>query len=219
MRKNQVQLFEIRTFLYEAAVAGLHREPAAEILENLHERLAGLTESSQLWTDESLWASVRDLLEAIPGADTEDLAVDYAGLFLSGRDGSMCPAESCYLDGSIYGPRTMKVMELYAEAGFVKDDAFTEPEDHIALECAFMGLMAGELAREIRERGRESDRAQALIERQLVFLTDHLLKWVPLFADRVESRAETAFYKSYARFVRILTAADRRLLESCRKSG
>lgn len=217
MKKKEVQLFEIRAFLYEVAAAALYAEPTAEILENLQERLAGLTESSRVWPDEPLWASVRDLLESISGADTEDLAVDYAGLFLSGRDGSICPSESCYLENSIYGNSTLKVMELYAEAGFVKDDAFTEPEDHIALECAFMGLMAGELANEAAERGAESDRARDLIKQQIAFLAGHLLKWVPLWADRVERGAETAFYRSLARLVGILTAADQRLLASYRR--
>jgi TorA maturation chaperone TorD len=212
MGGNLALLFEIRTSLYDLVAAGLYCEPSADSLKGFQEQLAALTELSPSWAEEALWACVRGMGESIPEANTEDLAVDYAGLFLSGRDGSACPTESSYLDNVIYGPSALDVMEFYVEAGFVKEDVFSEPEDHIALECAFMGLMGKDFLDMVRTGRLESAEARTSLERQRAFLADHLLKWVPHWAGQVESLAETPFYRALARLARTLIEADKRLL-------
>ena len=201
MDETPAGLLEIRALLYELIAGALYREPSAGTMETLYRRLTALLPSC---SDKALEASIRDLIETIPGADIESLAVDYAGLFLSGRDGAICPSESSYVEHMIYGQSTLTVIESYREAGFIKDEAFPEPDDHIALECAFMSLMAGNLA--------DMPANDSVLEQQLTFLSRHLLKWVPLWAEEVKAKAETPFYPALARLTRTLIEADRQFL-------
>jgi TorA maturation chaperone TorD len=206
------QIFDIRSSLYELLSVSTYREPSVDTLKELQKRLTALKQLSSLWPEKVLWSQVQDLLESIFQENTEELAVDYAGLFLSGRDGSICPSESSYLDRMVYGPRTIQVMDLYAKDGFIKENSFTEPDDHIAVECAFMGLLGNKLAATISDEGLDSDEARDSLERQITFLTEHFLKWVPIWADQVEKRAEASFYRAVARLARTLAESDQRFL-------
>jgi TorA maturation chaperone TorD len=77
-----------------------------------------------------------------------------------------------------------------------------------------------ELAATISHEGFDSDGARDRLERQLIFLTQHFLKRVPLWADQVEKRAETTFYRAVARLARTLAESDQRfLMEALHREG
>jgi TorA-specific chaperone len=106
------------------------------------------------------------------------------------------------------------VIEFYARYGFIKDETFHEPDDHIAVEFAFMSVMGWNFFEMIREGGTESSGYRSHLEPQLNFLTEHLMKWVPAWATHVREResSETDFYWALAKFSQTLVEADHRLL-------
>lgn len=128
----------------------------------------------------------------------EDLAVDYAAVFLAAgsADGSAAiPCESVYTS-----PKRMFMQEAwedarlrYAEQGLGKDGAVDDlHEDHLALELEFMAWLV--------ENG--------TVEEQAEFLNRHLLNWVPAFAADIKRYARTDFYKAAGRITAAFLALE-----------
>lgn len=121
----------------------------------------------------------------------EELAVDYAQVFLSAGDQSgksAYPYESVYTDFSrqIYGETTTKVEKILGEAGLkLRDDMFKVYEDQIGVELEYMATLI--------EKGEETAAAQK------EFLKNHLLNWAASFTADVVKYAATDFYKGWAK--------------------
>jgi len=212
MESLAIEIFEVRASLYGLLAKCLFSEPSSEILKEVEEQLSSLREKIAIWDEPELRASFQNLLNALAQSNPENLAVDYAGLFLGGKEGSICPSESSYLEKIVYGQSTLKVIEFYAQHGFIKDETFHEPDDHIAVECAFMSVMGWSFVEMIRGGRMESSDYRNHLEPQLHFLTDHLMKWVPVLATYVRESSETDFYRTLAKFSQTLVEADCRLL-------
>lgn len=119
----------------------------------------------------------------------EELAVDYAQVFLSAGDQSgksAYPYESVYTDQArqIYGETTTVVEKQLGEAGLkLKEDMFKVMEDQIGVELEYMAEMI--------EKGDEAA--------QKAFLKKHLLNWAGSFTADVVRYAATDFYKGWAK--------------------
>lgn len=128
----------------------------------------------------------------------EDLAVDYAGLFLAAgsADGSAAiPCESVYTSPKrIFMQEAWEdVSRRYAEKGLGKDGAVDDlHEDHLALELEFMAWLV--------EHG--------TVEEQAEFLNAHLLNWIPAFAADIEKYARADFYKAAGRITEAFLALE-----------
>lgn len=116
----------------------------------------------------------------------EELSVDYARLFLLA--GGVHPYESVHLgkEGLVMEKPWEEVREAYRKAGLAKGEKEKEPEDHIAMELAFMSYLCDE----------EEFRTQK------EFLDEHLLKWIPKFCDDVAQKAESEFYRGIAKLTK-----------------
>ncbi|MBS7605400.1 MAG: molecular chaperone TorD family protein [Candidatus Bathyarchaeia archaeon] len=132
------------------------------------------------------------------------LAVDYANLFLGvkyfrEKKGIPHPSESAYLSGSMLDKED-ETAEFFLEAGFIKSPEFKEPYDHIALQLYFMA----HLCRKAISFIEDGDLKNLLknLQAQRAFLTEHLLKWVPRFANDVIENSDTTFYKAIGRITR-----------------
>ncbi len=121
----------------------------------------------------------------------EELAVDYAQIFLSAGDQSgksAYPYESIYTDRAhqIYGETTTKVEKLLGEKGLkLRSDMFKVMEDQIGVELEYMATLI--------EQGDET------LEEQKKFLKSHLLNWAASFTSDVVKYAATDFYKGWAK--------------------
>lgn len=121
----------------------------------------------------------------------EDLTVDYAKLFIGPFDLLAPPYGSVYLDGQrqVMGDSTIKVLQLYRQAGLHLSDEFKEPPDHIITELEFMYYLASKYI----ETGDE----QWLLKKE-EFFNNYLSQWIKDFAIRIQENAKTAFYKNLA---------------------
>jgi TorA maturation chaperone TorD len=214
MESLTIEIFEVRASLYGLLAKCLFSEPSLDTLREIEEQVSSLREKIAIWDEPELKTGFQNFLNALARSNPEKLAVDYAGLFLGGKEGSICPSESSYVEKIVYGQSTLKVIEFYAQYGFIKDETFHEPDDHIAVEFAFMSVMGWNFFEMIREGGTESFRYRSHLEPQLNFLTEHLMKWVPAWATDVREResSETDFYWALAKFSQTLVEADHRLL-------
>jgi len=212
LKSTIVIALEERADLYAVLAASFRGEPSAEFLIELTDRVSFLKEKMGGQPQSALQQSIDSLLKALVAATPEVLAGDYADLFLSGRNAHLAPSESAYLEEMIYGQVTVDVIETYAEFGFIRDESFREPHDHIALECAFMAALAVELLE--HARGGDRDELKRLTDAQASFIELHMGRWIPGWAKKVKAAAGTAFYKAVAQLASSLIDADRNLLAS-----
>ncbi|QLA14786.1 TorD/DmsD family molecular chaperone [Desulfolutivibrio sulfoxidireducens] len=97
-------------------------------------------------------------------------------------------------EGLLFGEPTLAVREDYARLGMAVSG--TVPDDHIALELAFLGGLL-ERAAQARENG-ESAMAAAWTEEAETFFAGHLGRFAGSFLLELGRRAVTDFYRGVA---------------------
>lgn len=130
----------------------------------------------------------------------EDLAADYAKVFLAAGDAAgkaAFPYESIYtgFDSAFGGSLQMNLSALYASKGLtMREDMFKIMEDHIGLELNFMAEL-------LKEESDAADEATAddLRKQQCEFFQTHLINWAAQFAADIYKYTERDFYKGVAR--------------------
>ncbi len=148
-------------------------------------------------------AALRDYLAAAGPDAVDELAVDYAAVFLaagSAEGAAALPCESVYTS-----PRRIfmqeaweQVCRLYAGKGLGRAEGRADlMEDHLALELAFQGWLVD----------------NGTVREQKSFLESHLLNWLPAFAADVDKYGRTPFYKAVTRITLGFLALERGLLE------
>lgn len=118
------------------------------------------------------------------------------------------PYESVYTSegGLMMQDAYSEVLHVYRGAGFAKNPGFKEPEDHLAVELAFMALLCGRAVEALRV-GDEAG-AERQLRTQLAFVQEHLLNWIERFAADVRKAAEGGFYFHLATFTEAYLRAD-----------
>ncbi|MDT3736216.1 MAG: molecular chaperone TorD family protein [Denitratisoma sp.] len=120
--------------------------------------------------------------EADP-ATLDRLAADYAAIYLTGAYGAS-PCESVWLDDdhlACQGPM-FALRQLYAAAGLAAENWRKRPDDHLVLQLLY-------LAHAVRRAAGPDD-----LRRLAAMMDEHLLRWLPDFAERVSVRCEQPFF-------------------------
>ncbi len=148
------------------------------------------------------------LANAVEIRDVDSLRIDYSKLFVGPYKLLAPPYGSVYLEGTsaVMGRSTVDVLARYKVEGVAV--RLKEAPDHIAIELEFMFFL---ISKEI-EGLRDSDlgSAEAYQKKQKDFLEVHLGKWIPQFTEKVETLAQTQFYKDLARSTRDFVLGDLR---------
>ena len=211
--KELAALCENRQHVYEF----LSRMFAREVDEQLVGECAGGW--SVAFDDEALTGAFEKVCHEVGACDAagiEDLAVDFDRVFFG-----MGPlaAEKAFPYESVYTSEGGLMMQdayssavvEYRAAGFAKDPAFTEPEDHIAVELSYMAARCERAIRALLE-GNDAA-AEVELRAQQVFLAEHLLPWVGLFAQDVKRAAQLPCYADVAACTVAFLRADACLLD------
>ena len=189
LAENLIDFCENRSRVY----ALLSRCYETEIDAAFAEALAG--EAALASDDAGLAAGFAALQADLAGCDEdalEQLAVvfDRAFFGMGPRTAQKAfPYESVYTSegGLMMQEAYAEVLHVYRNAGFAKNPGFKEPEDHLAVELAFMALLCG---------------------RAVEALCDHLLNWIDRFTADVRKAAEDGFYFDLATFTEDFLTAD-----------
>lgn len=152
----------------------------------------------------------------------DELAVDYGLTFLGA--GKLNP-EAAYPYESVYTSTHALLMQeardevlaIYRSQGMDKDEAWKDPEDHIALELEFMATLCRRCAQALD--GADEEQARTLVATQHGFLKAHLLNWAPRFLIDVPRYAKTDFYKAFAQLTGAFLEDDLALLEDVAQSS
>ena len=173
------------------------RELSAEVLLGLRQigfpaNLALLPEGDACKAHELMAAALAALPAELDAALMDELATDFAAIYLNGSLGAS-PSESVWVsdDHLICQDAMFALRDLYAARGLAAPDWRSRPDDHLVFQLQF-------LAHSLR-RGEDMEALAQFVG----FLDEHLLRWLPDFARRVASRCDTAFYAALT----LLTAA------------
>lgn len=128
----------------------------------------------------------------------EELAVEYARLFIRPKDPPAMPYASFYLSESrsLMTDETIDVRKRYLDVGLVVKELYSTPDDHIGIELEFFYYLTERIIC-LFDQGRDGE-ASRLLEIRKGFLIDHLSKWIPEFTDRVVLSTNIEFYKGAA---------------------
>lgn len=135
----------------------------------------------------------------------ENLAVEYARLFIVPVYGYISTYESVYIEERLLGESTCQVSRFYEKCGLGLHNKDIMA-DHIGLELELMSYLK---QKEVtaRQNGNQ-DTNNKWLELQKEFITQHLDKWAPQFFALVENTAIHPFYKEMARLGRQLIKID-----------
>jgi TorA maturation chaperone TorD len=176
-------------------LAACYQQPRKELVDNikkLRHHLATVCPEAAL--------HVEKMIDEFEITDTlEPLAVDYARLFVGPYELLAPPYGSVYLDGErqVMGKSTLEVRDKYRKAGLDISSDFRDPPDHISAELEFIYFLVFKEVEALRNSDIET--TLNFLEKQRDFLRAHLGVWVFDFAESIEEKAETNFYKNLAR--------------------
>ena len=144
----------------------------------------------------------------LPNEEQLKLELEYNRLFVGPGRLPCPPYESVHRKdtaehevGMVMGPSTRDALRRYAEAGFSVNPNFRDIPDHLQVELQFMYILC---EKELEMAGE----AELWQRRYDDFVKLHLTPWIPSFADCVERKTESPFYKSAARLLREFIAKE-----------
>ncbi|MEG0477464.1 MAG: molecular chaperone TorD family protein, partial [Raoultibacter sp.] len=168
-------------------------------------------------------AAMKETLLSLDEAQLEQLAVVFNRVFfgMGPRTAQKAfPYESVYTSegGSLMQDAYSEIVKVYRDALVRKNPDFPEPEDHLAIELAFMQSLCERCVAVVQE-GAEAP-VVALLEEQRAFLASHLLNWVTLFSADMKGAAQQGFYYHLAVFTEEFLRSDAQALaEVCGGEG
>ena len=164
----------------------------SDTLDNLKLHMANVSETAA--------NCVRRMRKEIQnGQNFEALKVDFARLFVGPYKLLAPPYGSVYLDDgrTIMGDSTLDVKNRYREEGLDTAKNFKDAPDHITAELEFMYYL---IFKEIEAfSNSDIETAIGFIQKQKSFLEDHLMAWMPEFANSIIEYAENTFYPNLAK--------------------
>lgn len=178
-----------RAFLHEPTEEFFTGLLASGLLEELID-LPGIRE---------MHACVRETLDT-GGIDA--VRQDYYQLFLGPGHVKAPPWESVYTSELrlVNQQSAHDVRKLYAKHGF--ETVGGELEDHFGTECDFLFRLSSLTA--VADEERQAD----LRSVQKYFVIDHLLGWVPGFADDIRKNARTPYFHGLGGFMEYWVRLD-----------
>lgn len=126
---------------------------------------------------------------------TEELAIEFARLFVGPKNPPAVPYASFYLSEShsLMTDETIDVRKRYLDAGMAVKNLYSIPDDHIGIEMEFLHDLTRRIIALLENGQREE--ASRLFVVKMDFMRGHMALWVPLFAEKVLESTEEDFYK------------------------
>ena len=195
-----------RADTYRLLAEVFNAEPTAQMLDSLRRPEAvkafetlGVTFAAEL-----------DRMEADLGKDrvVDQFACEYTRLFI-GPGKHVGPHESLHRDdqpAQHWGPSTAEVKRFIEHHGLGYADGFQGMPDHISAEFQFISMLADAEADAI-ERG-EDEKADHARKIRRIFHREHIVRWVPVFCDKVIELAHLDFYADFARMAKAIVEVD-----------
>lgn len=108
------------------------------------------------------------------------------------------PWESVYTSKErlLFQESTLEIRRRYVNHGFIPAEYPHVADDHLALELDFMASLSGMTEKAYQEQ--DMERMLQLLDEQKSFLKEHLLGWVPEFAEKIQESPTLYLYPNMA---------------------
>jgi DMSO reductase family type II enzyme chaperone len=197
------QLYAVLAVAFRKPQAALETDGAASLAQVIGE-LAAALDGPALQSPAEALAAALEVSEAQAAQALHDLEAEYNRLFFGPARPETPPYESVWRDpqGRVMGPAAHAVQQQYAEAGLALAPDYHDLPDHLATELGFMAYLAAQ------QVDSEGDDQLAWVERQRVFLQQHLVVWLPPFCQRVRQVSRHPFYAALAELTMTFVSLD-----------
>lgn len=176
----------LRAQHYDLLAVLLGRAPDRALLTSLGSLLGG---------DSALGQPIEALARASRETTPEIVAREYHDLFVGVGRGELLPYASYYLTGFLNERPLAQVRIDLQSLGIERDDAMTEPEDHLAI---LLDVMANLLSGRFEA---ESDAAHG-------FFVRHVEPWAARFFSDLERAKAARFYRAVGELGRAFIAVE-----------
>jgi len=194
-KDKQAAVARQRSNVYGLLATVFGHEVSSELLQQIKDpQFMGVLSNMGLELDSDFFEKPEDEL-------LEDLAVEYAGLFL-GPGKHISPHESVHHQrsdgdwGQMWGKSTVEVKNFIESAGLDYKEAYTGLPDHISVELEFMQQVTLREEQALSEGDQEGVLYCLKMEKK--FIEEHLIRWIPAFCEKIINRAELPFYREMA---------------------
>lgn len=142
-----------------------------------------------------------DFLETPDSALVESLATEFTRLFI-GPGKHIPPYESIHhqIDGggwgSLWGESTAQVNNFIKTTGLKLKPKYENLPDHISIELELLSELCKTEAKAYEENDYEG--TLYILDMERKFIGGHLIKWAPLFCDKIIEETRSSFYKAMA---------------------
>jgi TorA maturation chaperone TorD len=125
----------------------------------------------------------------------EELAIEYARLFIGPQNPPAPPYASFYISESktLMTDETVEVRKKYLEAGMAVKELYSVPDDHAGIEFEFIYYLTQRII-ELFEKGQREESTK-LYETRSSFIREHMSAWIPLFANKINESTPEDFYR------------------------
>jgi len=139
----------------------------------------------------------------------EKVAVEFTELFIGTARPKAPPIESFYFSNkrTIFNEKTVEMKDILNKHGLesTKKDKF--PEDHLGLQLLLIAVKSEQL------NTLDSDERRTAIKKQISFIDDHLLSWLPGICNDAKEHGQTGFYGGLLELIWGTLLWDKELLE------
>jgi TorA maturation chaperone TorD len=204
------------TFLIETSMIGELKEEryVFNLLKHIfwaeqsHDFLKDIAAMESIPEEDGLDKGLNTMVSAVKSNNgrldkyTEELAVEFARLFIGPKNPPAIPYASFYLSESksMMSDVTIDVRKMYLDAGMAVKELYSFPDDHIAIELEFLQSLTERIIELFKKGNREE--ASNLYGLREHFLTAHFSKWVTSFADNIITSTNEDFYRGAAHMLK-----------------
>lgn len=204
--EQSIPLLEIRIFAYDLLRRTFLIEPSTNYLETIHSVIENFPFANE---NSSIRAGVDQVLvylaknNVLESKVQDRLHCDFTRMFIGPHSLDAPPWESAYLSKErlLFQEETLQARRKYLKYGFVPSNYGHEADDHLGLELDFMYQLSNRTLERVKEADTESSSYPDILIDQKVFLEEHLLRWVPDFAEDMAKSAQTEFYVGMAKIL------------------
>lgn len=160
---------------------------------------------------------MKNYIAAADSSDLEDLAADYAKVFLAAGDAAgraAFPYEAVYVNKKhqVGGSTQMQMHALYLERGLEPDpNVYRTMEDNIGLMLEYMANICDEITAAAENDDKE--KVNVLLAEQGQFIKKHITNWIYSFTSDVIKFSERDFYKAVAKITNGFIKKEAELLQ------
>jgi TorA maturation chaperone TorD len=196
--------------------AGVYRLIGGAFAYPTKERLAELARAAATIAATTPAGPVRDAVATFAAAafeaDADAVGTEY--VFLFDRQLRCAPYEGAWGDAPQMAGKSAALADVagfYRAFGLEPSGAQADTEDHLVPELEFMSAVALKEAWAVSEGALE--RAEITHGAQRAFVTDHLGRWAPAFAEELAGATPLAYYRAAATLLAEWMRADMTTLD------